>query len=326
MPREKEGGRLDEKDYLQDTHIERLCAAVKQSRRRNEVLFLGWDTSGKPVATTNRTALSDQARESFEFSDTAQRRMDQITGHGVEPVIFIGRGRAIDRPDRHGKKMDDVLSYYVTNEAGENVEIKVSERDVLMAILENRIEWEDVNPDSMIEMDADVLRPKRMFTVILPDFKDENKHYALMFKPVIDNESNEIAFKEFVAQTISTLVKIDKKQVDSDKKGYSKAVRGVERGGDRDSGLAYDIFAFMHDEGWMDVSRNRLEQLRVDSIGKGLLGQALLLMRERGWLTEDFMRSATDTTASIDVGSMSVADLVRLVDVVRSTVERSFRE
>jgi hypothetical protein len=327
MPKGERGRRPDEREYLRTTQVERLCAAVKQSRKRSDVLFLGWDIDGKPVATTNKLALSEQASDSFGFSDTARKRLDEIVSHGeIEPVIFVAKGRAVDRQDQDGEKVDDVLSYFVTDTKGDSAEIQVTERDVLEAILENRIEWEDVNPDSMLEMDDEVLTPKTMYTVVIKDFKNKHKHYALMFKPVLEGESNEIAFKQFVAKTIGTLLKIDQRQAKDDKKGYSTAVGRANRGdGNKDSGLAYDIFAFMADEGWMNVDGEKLEQLRLDSVGKGLLGQALLLMRENGWLTEDFMRSATNTTVSMDVGSMSVGELMQLVNVVRSTVERSFR-
>lgn len=308
---------------INNTDIKRLGAAVRiPNMGRNNTLYLGWTEGGAPILSWENTALSDAARESLNITKTVKLSSNvSISNQPIEAVQYMASLPSIDKPDIEDEFTQDVLVLGVANNHGLTDYVRIEELDLMKGILNGHVVWQDVNSRTVLGND-EVTPTLPMHSVFLPIQKEDGKNvvYAMLFEPTMASESNEPAFKLFLAQTLKSFLALDARQPKVAKKGYEDIISGAESlqgtGGD-----AYFIMNLMKDVGF-EVSRDRLERVRRESVGKGFVYQLAIVAREFGFL--DF-QSKEGVVLKGRLDSMKVESLLDLMDRCYNEVSQTFR-
>lgn len=297
--------------------IERLCAAVKMPWfRQSEVLFFGWSADGKPTIVGDDRYLSRQAFESYRLTEAVDFPFGrEQAGVAVVPMEFVSTSRPIDRQD---PRAEDILVYGVKGGDKELTLIRIEELDLLEAIIHGHVVWEDVNPQTVFAQET--LPALKMHMMMIParTERDERVVYALMFAPVMENESNEVMFQQFLVQTLKSLIALDEQQDSEDKRGYEQAAATVVNqnlsGND-----AYVVMKALKYFGLVDMSDEALEDLKAQSSGKGFGYQLLLLAEQAGLVNIKEERPS----AKQKVEQFTVEELMKFISLAYRLARRS---
>jgi hypothetical protein len=295
--------------------------------RRSSVLFVGWDKNGVPVISTENSSLSEQARTSYNITKTVQFPYGrELADLPIETVEFVGASRPYDRKDTEDGLTQDILTYWVTRGAGESEQIQVQELDMLEAILNGRLVWEDFNENAMI---ADEKIPgQNMYTLFLPGYTENKKQvmYLVTFRPPMKNESNESMYRQLLIQTLTTLAKIDQDQPPENRKGYLQAIglndNGVENE-EKGGLLAVGVLDILRTKfpNLFYLSDSRMNQIRRDSDGKGIADQTKIILREFG-----LYNMPTTPHSPADLESYSVEALTAVVGVAYGLADKAINK
>lgn len=291
MPKKEIEATSKEAD-VQSQSIDRLCAAVRMpGYGRGNILFVGWDSFGTLKATTDRSALSEQAETNFNITKAVSYPYGREEADlPLVPVEFVGVSKIYDRSDDGDNLTQDVLFYWISKAAGQSEQIQVSELDILKAIIDGQVVWEDFNEDSISSASTDTVTGQNMYTLFLPASDQEGKNvmYLMSFRPPMKNESNESMFRQFLIQTLTSLAKTDANQPGDHRKGYLEAIGLTDGNVDTsniEGGLAagvLDIMRHVLPQDLYKLSDERFDQIKKDSDGKGIATQMKIILREFG--------------------------------------------
>ena len=308
--------------------VDRLCAAVRMPGfGHTSVLFVGWNKNGVPVVSTENSSLSEQAQTSYNITKTVQFPYGrEYADLPIEIVEFVGSSRPFDRKDTEYGLTQDILTYWVTRGTAESEQIQVQELDMLEAILNGRLVWEDFNENAIVSDEK--IPGQNMYTLFLPRNTENKKQvmYLITFRPPMKNESNESMYRQFLIQTLTTLAKIDQDQPPERRKGYLQAI-GLDEGEETESQDKGGLLAV----GVLDVLRtkfpklfylsdSRINQIRRDSNGKGIADQTKIILREFG-----LYNLPTTPHSPADLESYSVDALTAVVSVAHELANRAIR-
>jgi len=265
--------------------IDRLCAAVQMPwyGRGDNVLFVGWSPDGKPTLSYDEKFLSSQALESYKITKAVDFPFGRdVAQFPIVPIEFVAQSTPIDRKDKPGQFVEDILVIGISDEKGQISFLKIEEFDAMEAILKGQVVWEDINTKTVFK--GDTIPTSSMYTLFFPAKNEQGEDvlYTMLFKPTMQNESNEPMYQQFLIQTIKALVTLDSKQPQSNKKGYESLVQSALVSQDVTGSDAYIVMDALKNWGIVDVSEERLEQIRRESSGKDFKYQLLLLAREAG--------------------------------------------
>jgi hypothetical protein len=328
MTREIEDGVKIQKENVTESHeIERLCAAVRMTGYPGGTLFVGWDKTGVPAISTKNTSLSEQARNSYNITKSVPFPYGRESANlPIEVVEFVGSSRPFDRKDTEDELTQDILTYWVTRGVAESEQLQVQELDMLEAILNGRLVWEDFNENAMSSDEK--IRGQNMYTLFLPTNTPNKKQvmYIITFRPPMKNESNESMYRQFLIQTFTTLAKIDQDQPPEKRKGYLQAI-GLDGEGAENSAegglLAVGVLDILRTKfpNLFRLSDSRLNQIKRDSDGKSIADQTKIILREFGLYN---MPSAPHSPA--DLESYSVEALTAVAGMAYKLASRAINK
>lgn len=282
--------------------ITRLGAAVRMPGfRRENILFVGWDANGSLAVSVSPSTLSEEARTSYQITKAVQFPFGkEFAALPVLPVEFVGAGSAFDKQD---PKEEDVLRYWVTRGGATPELVQVEELDMLASILKGQFVWEDFSESSYTTSDKRV-RGMKMYSLFVPalNAKGETIMYLMTFKPPMKDESNLSMYKQFISQTLKTLVAIDQEHIPAERKGYIQAIDHHEaaEGENSEGGLlavgTLDILRNLFPD-MVKIDDARMIQVRRDSNRENIVTQAKIILRELGLYD---ISSKPRTGASLD--------------------------
>lgn len=322
VERQERIGKNNEETGQRETELDRVCAVVKTSRRGGS-LFLGWTKGDLPIAVSDERDISDAGKKSLELSRISGQEAYYIKLRNITPVEFSVSKDPFDlKDDPDDGKKQDILTLSVRDENGKSIDIYTKELDLLDAIVDSRVRWQDISSDTIYA--EDVIPAKEMYSVFIPDSDPmSNKTYAMLFRPTMKNESNEPAFRRFLNETIARLVMLDRKQNIEDKKGYEKAYRNRRSGtGSAEGGFAYKLFRVLKDYELIRIPSRQLERLRDDSDKQGLIIQLTLIARELGYL--EYTPRKKPLGGQKQLARMTTEQLIGLINFMRDAAKASF--
>ena len=305
--------------------INRLGAAIRTGYSRGGTFYLGWSEGGTPVISWDDKSLSDSAKESLNISKTIGLP-DGISiddKHPMEPIQYMASLSSIDKPDTENEYTEDILVIGVANSQGMTDYLHIGELDMMEGIINGHIVWQDVNSHTVLATD-DVTPTLPMHSVIFDARTDDGKKvtYAMLFEPTMPSESNEVAFKLFLAQTLKSFLALDSRQPEGAKKGYEKVLRDFQDQKDV-GGDAFVIMKALKDMGFAsNITGDRLDKIWRESAGKGFTYQLLLLGREFGLLNFNTPDSQAIKT---EVEKMDVNQLMDLIKMCYKVVSHTFK-
>lgn len=312
-------------EYEPNKHtISRLSAALRMpGGHKSRQLFIGWNPYGRPIMTSDKNMLSNEAKNSFKISKEINFPLEKSSSKlPIKLVDFVAMSLPIDRRDRGNKMVEDLLVIGVNDEKGDLGYIQLNELDAIKLILNGQLMWEDVNQKTMFK--DETLPTLPMYSSFIPghDADDEKVLYVLLFQPVMENESNEEVYRQFLIQTIDALVKLDKSQTEGAKKGYGRA---VERTLNKDSAPgsdAYIVMSILKGFG-LPISNDKLNKIRKESSGKSFKYQIMLLAREAGILEFDTPEDYKNTYDKLE--DLEIDQLRDVLRISYSIAKSSFK-
>jgi len=221
------------KETEQDGQIGRLCSVVQISGRRSNLVYIGWtnDSDSRPIVVTDEKRLSEEALKSIDSFRKSRLPIKSVDFSALTAVEFSLTGEPVDFKDTERHKAEDLVCYSVRTSEGQQ-SISLGELAVLKAIVEARQDpWQDMGFSRFTES----VTAKTMYTIFVPTNENPyNSGMAIIFRPSIEGESNEIAFQLFVRQTLGKLLLLDEMQQPEKRKGYiaeAARISGVESEG-----------------------------------------------------------------------------------------------
>jgi hypothetical protein len=343
--------------------IAHLCAALQltkedQSRFRKypyqpepDMVFIGWDEDGRPLALRETfvlgrklSCLDENSMENFRRSKAInigeQDEYEAInrlfeSDLPIVAVNFKSVGKPFDRPDKGNQKTQDQMIINVAGFEGNMFPIQMDEIDFLDSVINGQISWDNLNPDTRINSDRDVIRSSTMYSLTFsgesPDGK-QVQYVVLCPNPMpFGDETNDDAFKLFLFRSFLKLVKIDQNQPEEGKKGYEQIWERIMATGEtaslKDLGNhvsgkdAYMVMNILKNIGLYNMSNEELENFRIKSSQVGFKGQILLLAEKIGLyhFNEDDPEDMDKLFSSFTVG-----DLRTIYQSTKSLVENAF--
>lgn len=303
--------------------IKRLCSVVRQGRRRKkgELIFIGWTRDGKPAITSNETRLSEEVQESLKAFERSGLEIKEIYLNLI-PVEYAYTGAAIDFRDQKERKAEDLINYGIKDEDGKSKKIALGELAVLEAIADSQTPWQDTASSKVREI-AVAAKPMYILFVSTPEM-DGNTALAILFKPTIEGESNEAAFKSFIRQTIGRLLVLDESQDPENRKGYMKAAEKFA--GKRTTGSPLEILLKLRQTGFIEFEDNWLKNL--GQRGRNMLTTGLKLARSLGLVEvdEDLLEEYKHPLPHYDVDKLDINRLFSLTSAMRDAARRSLQK
>lgn len=310
---------------LDDNKISRLSAAIRVGTvGRNSVLYIGWSAGDAPMLSWDANDLSGEAKANLNISKPVKLSGDVSIGdRPLEAVQYLASLPSIDNPDLPDQYTEDIIVFGVANAKAETEYIHIEEMSLMEGILSGHVVWQEVNPHTMLG-DQEVIPSLPMHSFLLPVQKDDGKKVLLtmMFAPTLPNESNEPAFKLFLAQTLKSFLALDARQPEGSKKGYESVFNDAQS----NEGVGGDAFVIMKtlkDLGLADnITQDRLQQIWRESSGKSFSFQLMLLAREFGFV--DFQTTDGQAVKG-QIEKMDVDSLMKLMDMCHKVVAQTFR-
>jgi len=304
-------------EYEDTSKLSKISAVGRDSygrNRRGSEIFIGWDGANKPTIVMGRDSLSQDALESLNQSLAADQDIQTISSD-VIPVKFSISETPIDQPDKRNERTQDILRFIVSNTDGRDSIIMVKELAALDAIC-NPLKWNIISAPQLGDSSS-VASVRTMYTVILPNAKDDSgKSYALLFEPSTTG-SNERAYKRFVSQVVMSLLSIDKKQPDQGKKGYEKiaARLGIGTPDSEEDGLAFQLFSGFVDDKTKEVLRKKSKQ------AEGFDGQVELIQQILGLRDYDEKSTPKEEDPIVALNMEGLSDFLYRLN---ETIKRAF--
>lgn len=295
LPERKLSTEQAPKPEISGDFIMQLSAVVKEASPRGKIYFLGWNQSDMPALTNNIQMLGDTAKESARLTDPTlfSFRRREWADLPLKTVQYIASSDSIDRVDVGSRYTQDLLSYGFVDDQGQSQILYFKELDVLNAIADNVVVWESVNLQAGDKSDG-VSPTQMMYSLVLPAITDlknpvtDNQTDSVLwiqFEPDANGKSNEKAFQRFLISTMDSLINLDKRQTGKGrrKKGYERALaREIIGEEEVVAHEAYGILNIARNLHLLEISDEKLEQIRIESSGVGFWGQLMILAREFG--------------------------------------------
>lgn len=193
-----------------------LGAFQTRSYRADRKIYVGLTMSDLPAVCTDPQQLNTKAKESIDAFEKSGIDYPVSTFDTLEPVLFkVVVPNPIDYQDSSPRqRAKDVLRIGVTDHQGKTTEMLISEVDLLDGIVAGRSAWQAVNHDRLSFSGRGSIR---YHTAII---KEDDKAYAMLFKPSIPETSNEDVFTGFVVTAVKQLLDLDSEQAEDDRHGY----------------------------------------------------------------------------------------------------------
>lgn len=281
-----------------------------------DLVFVGWTSSGNPVVGKSIDSLSPSVRESYESFEFSNLEPKRILYREIVPAEYIFVGRAIDYKDTESQRAEDQVAFSVRTTEGVR-EIRIQERVILQAIVDAEDKpWQEIDHSSFVgEM---VTEPREMYTLFLPLPKQgRESSLAILFKPLTDNESNRAVFKVFVQEVLTRLLALDEVQkTKRGRKGYLEAASEVTKGR-RKIGLVQKVLRSLQDDGFTDLR----EEIIVNP--KGSLVAAILEMARSYFdidITDADIEMIRNPLPDYDLKSL---DLKKLFDLAERMLQKA---
>lgn len=329
-----------------DMAIQRLCAAIElpylPSNSRTRELYIGWDTTGIPMLAYDRKQLSQQALETLKEYRiiNAPEGFRDNRSMGMEAVQYIGMMEPLDIKDIHRRMERDKLTIGITGEDPSNPEIiTIDELTLLDAINDNLILWQEINKNTLYK--GVVIPANLMFTMAVPHVRRNEKVLLfILFKPTLENQSNEITFQGFLMDALKSLIYLDTQQSTVAKKGYSSAFKEVQTDYSRELsgesstetrnrkkyGSGFLIVALLNQMGYIKTPKSRMNDIRKASETGGLTKQVALVTLEIAMNLTASERSTREFRGIREFGGMQplTASLLDAFSQARRNAHRSF--
>lgn len=280
---------------------------VAGSRRYGEELvFVGWTKDDQPTMVTSEAQLSEQARESYTNFQISGLEIKRIPYRVLTVAEYVSTGSAIDFQDKGSKKAEDLVTYQIKM-VGSNKSVAVPELTILQAIIETSDNpWQDIGHSKIGDL---AITAKSMFTLFLPTPNvGEGTALAVIFKPIIEAESNESTYKGFIRQTLGRLLILDESQEPQYQKGYVKAAAGLA--GVKGKGAGEIILRSLKNLGFIDFDNEGLEGLK--KAGREFKARMLGLANLFVEVSEGRIEEARHPRPYYDIDSLGVEQLVDL--------------
>ncbi len=302
-------GGFSQKEQEKAGQIDRLSGVfrVAGSRRYgDESAFIGWTKDDQPTVAMSETQLTQQARESYTNFQISGLAIKRISYKVLTAAEYVSTGSAVDFQDKGSKKAEDLLTYQIMS-AGNHKSIAIPELMILQAIIEASDDpWQEIGHSKIGDL---AVTAKSMFTLFLPTPNaGEGTVLAVLFKPVIEDESNESAFKGFIRQTLGRLLILDESQVLQCQKGYVKAAAGLA--GSKSRGTGEVILRSLKNLGFIDYDEESLEGIR--RTGREFKAKMLGLVNFFVDVGEGRIEEAKHPRPYYDIDSLDVEQLVEL--------------
>jgi hypothetical protein len=180
----------------------------------------------------------------------------------------------------------------------------------------------EVNRETLFAQTG-VIPANVIYTTFIRDAVNATQ-YAMLFRPTSPNESNERAFRQFVEDTLHALLQVDITKKGDGRKGYV-SVLARETNQEVKGGFAHILLDTLTRVGYLNISKEELEQLKLDSEDANAIIQMLLLARELGkkYVNPRLFRKRAHRV-NFDSDGFSTEELVKLANLVREQVRLSF--
>lgn len=313
------GGSFAKQEQEETGQINRL-SGIFRTRRYGELVFIGWTKEGLPVITLNEDQLSCRARESYESFQHSGLELREIPFRNLTPAEFMAVVEAKDFKDTRIKRAEDVVVLYVKTTEGERV-VYVPERTILRSITDTRDNpWQDANIARIGEVESS---SKTMYTLFVPTpNKGRDTGLAILFKPVIERDSNEAVFKIFIRETLGKLLAIDESQPKDNRKGYLKPASEIA-GLSEKPGVVEQTLRALRKGGFVDFTDQDLEGLRQK--GRNCFAKILSLAKEYVQIDEGDIDVIRDPLPYYDLGSLKIEQLFGLAEKILICAENYLR-
>lgn len=316
-------GTLAKKEQEKIGQIDRLCGVfrITGSRRygSENLIFLGWTKNDLPIVVGSEDCLSREARVSFTNFQISGLDIKEIPYQELTAIEYVGTGSAVDFQDTHDQKAEDLVTYFVKTADGDK-SLAIPELTLLQAIIEASLNpWQDIGHSKIGDL---TVTAKPMFTLFLPSPNLGRKTAsAVLFKPVIEDESNESTFKSFVRQSLGRLLILDESQSPETQKGYVKAA--AELAGIKGKGAVETILRSLKNLGFIDYDEESLESSK--KAGREFKAKMLGLVNLFVEISEGRIEEARHPRPYYDIDSLDTQRLVELSRRMLAAGKRYFQ-
>jgi hypothetical protein len=316
--------RISVESEQNNNRISELCLVGKRlDTKRGELVFIGWTKSGKPLVSEEMSDLDKNAMESLEAFEMSGLPTRKIYSPKVTPLEYSFTGPAVDFKDKGNKKAEDLITYGVVNENGENKKISLGERAVLSAIAASNNPWQNISSTKMGDV---AIEASPMYTLIISskDKKREKDDVAILFKPTLAGESNEATFKAFIRNTIGRLLVLDESQSSGSRKGYLRAA--AQFAGEKSKSMnTLDMFLKLRKMGLIDFRDEWLDGMKQK--GRNITAGGLKFARALGLVefSDETLDRFKDPLPYYDVDALDIDTLIELAEKMYHIADRAIR-
>lgn len=301
-------------------YLDQISAVIQEPGARGRTLYVGWSQTGVPMIATSYAQLGEVARESTKLMEPVEYsfRRREWSGMSLVPAEYLATSEAIDRPDRGSHFTEDILTYGAMDANGKTHTVYITELELLNAIADDVIVWQGVNQDTYRKEEG-YLPTTPMYSIVLETTIDDHETLVLLqFKPALKGESNEAVFQRFLTSTMDSLIRMDAKQL-LRKKGYDSVLANYLNSNKDVVGRdAFVLFYMLRSLGVLNVSDEKLRQLKIESADKGFWEQVKIVLREA---------KIIEFTGEVDAKKqhMQKFDTSELIDLFRKTRSKMLR-
>ncbi|MFN2114550.1 MAG: hypothetical protein ACK2T6_02475 [Anaerolineae bacterium] len=292
--------------------IDRLGSSVVSTARgaRGRSMFVGWTEDGRPIASTEIAALSEQARQALAQYNASGLAPRKIPYSVVVPLQYLVTGPAVDFADTDARPAEDQVRYTVLDATGARRDIALGERGVLGAIAASRVPWQATGTREA-GIAAPAVSTVPLYTVYAPlPGSTADTGVALLFEPTLRGETNEPAFRSFVRNTISRLLVLDESQPAGARKGYLEAAGRMA--GTPPSSTALQTLIWLRRAGLVEFEDSWLQGLRQSR--QRAKGQFIRALRAVGFvdISDEMLDELTNPRPDYDIDPLETDQLVDL--------------
>lgn len=298
-----------------------------------KLVMIGWTSEGKLRVTENLASLTPEARKNYTSGISDQVR--EIPFQTLIPVEYNLTGEAQDLLDRGDRRTEDRVVYrFLDQNLSPMEETSVGELTLLNAIVDANVYWQNLSETTGFGIGQVYTRSAPMYNLLISAPEERRKTaYAVLFKPLIQGESNEETFKRFIRNTLGRLLILDETERLEGKsgKGYIEAAAKLAR--ISDDGKIIKILSNLQKSGYIELTDDWIEQIKtkkqnIKQKGVGLFVGAMRILKDIGWL-EDISDEEIEgmkrlPLPSYDLENISIEKLFELARAMKIEAEKRF--
>lgn len=310
MPKTREAYQPTVKEALpQKGKISQICLVAATRYSRSGKLYLGLTSEDLPVCTTSPDDLTPNTQRSIEIYEDGSRKIPSLNLSGLPKPIKVNYvGAIMDFEDTDEAISEDIVTISVTDEDGIRRPLKIGELALLKAISSSKKPWQMIPEVSATDSKVTT---KLMYTIFIEkDDLGTDQDLALILKSVLPNDSNEIAYRSFVKDVLTKLLKNDDDQPDERKRGYRDVFEDKSQASNGDSILNWFISA----------------DPKGPSVENQLYAKGARILRAVG-LAEisDETLQALEEPSQVDIGDLDQLSTEKLLKVATVYYEKAYQ-